>query len=222
MAETGALLTFAALSFALIVVPGPSVMFVIGRAVALGRRAALLTVVGNAAGVYAQVLLVAAGLGAIVEQSVLAYNVVKYVGAAYLVLLGVRALRSPAVGSADAADTDAGIDTPADDAAPTGTLPVLREGFVVGIANPKAMVFFAAFLPQFTVSDGLAVPLQMAVLGLVFVVIALMSDSAWGLAAGTARDWFARSPSRLARVRRLGGVVMVGIGVQVALTGRPD
>lgn len=224
MAETGALLTFAALSFALIVVPGPSVMFVIGRAVALGRRAALLTVVGNAAGVYAQVLLVAAGLGAIVEQSVVAYNVVKYVGAAYLVLLGIRAMRSPTVAHADVAMAESATNTevPTDDARPTGTLSVLREGFVVGIANPKAMVFFAAFLPQFTASAGLPVPLQMAVLGLVFVVIALVSDSAWGLAAGTARDWFAQSPARLERVRRLGGAVMVGIGVQVALTGRPD
>lgn len=216
MADTGALLTFAALSFALIVVPGPSVMFVIGRAVALGRRAALLTVVGNAAGVYVQVLLVAAGLGAIVEQSVLAYNVVKYVGAAYLVLLGVRALRSPRTPAVEE-EVDA-------TAVPPTMRPVavLREGFVVGIANPKAMVFFAAFLPQFTTPDGMAVPLQMAVLGVVFVAIALVSDGAWGLAAGTARDWFARSPDRLATLRRAGGLVMVGIGVQVALTGRPD
>lgn len=219
MADTGAVLTFAALSFAIIVVPGPSVMFVVGRAVALGRRAALLTVAGNAAGVYALALLVAAGLGAVVERSAFAYEVVKYLGAAYLVLLGLRALRSPA-------GTDPVAGAPPGDAAAGGApalrpATVLREGFVVGVTNPKVIVFLAAFLPPFTVADGWAVPVQMAVLGLVFVLVALVSDSAWALAAGTARQWFATSPGRLSGLRRIGGLLMVAIGVQVALTGRP-
>lgn len=219
MIDTGSLLTFAALSTALIVVPGPSVMFVIGRAVALGRRAALLTVVGNAAGVYVQVLLVAAGLGALVERSVTAYTVVKLVGAAYLVWLGLQAIRHrrDGVGAPDAPHARGA----ADGGSHRGAR-ILREGFVVGIANPKAIVFFAAFLPQFTVTDGAPVPVQMALLGLVFVAIALVSDGAWGLAAGSARDWFARSPARLGRLGALGGATMIAIGVQVAIAGRPD
>ena len=111
MPSTGSLLAFAAVSFALIVVPGPSVLFVVGRAVAYGRRAALATVAGNAAGMYVQVLLVALGLGAIVERSITVFTVVKLAGSAYLMWLGVQAIRrrrhaSAALGAVGGVDTD--------------------------------------------------------------------------------------------------------------------
>lgn len=212
MPSAGAIAAFAALSFALIVVPGPSVMFVVSRGVALGRRAALLTVAGNAAGVYLQVLLVAVGLGAIVERSVVAFTTVKLAGAAYLVWLGIQALRNRHQ-LARALDVVGTVRT---------RRSVFADGFVVGAANPKAIVFFAAILPQYVTTGGAAVGLQMAFLGLVFVVIALVSDGVWGLVAGTARGWFSRSPDRLARLGGVGGATMIGLGVQLAVSGRSD
>ncbi|MFG3043827.1 LysE family translocator [Streptomyces sp. NPDC048241] len=206
------LLAFAALSLLLIVVPGPSVLFVIGRALAHGRRAALTTVVGNTLGAYVLVAAVALGVGTVVERSVLAFTVLKLAGAAYLVYLGVTAWRGR--GSLRAAFTG---DAPARSGPRT-----LWDGFAVGVANPKTIVFFAAVLPQFTDPARGRVPLQMLLLGLVFNALALACDSAWGLAASAARDWFARSPRRLAAVGGAGGLAMVGLGVTVAVTGRTD
>jgi threonine/homoserine/homoserine lactone efflux protein len=202
---------FAALAFALIVVPGPSVMFVVSRAVALGRRAAVATVVGNAIGAYVQVIAVAVGLGAIVERSIVVFTVVKLVGAAYLVYLGVQAIRHRRALSSVIGVTSA---------KPRRSL--ITDGFVVGLANPKTTVFFAAILPQFVERGGAPAGLQMLVLGLIFVAIALVSDTTWGFAAGTARDWFARSPRRLERLGAAGGAVIIGLGVRLAVSGRSD
>lgn len=212
MPSSSSLAAFAALSFALIVVPGPSVMFVVSRAVTMGRRAALLTVVGNATGVYLQVVLVALGLGVMVERSILAFTVIKLLGAGYLVWLGVQAIRHRAELSRVLDATEV--------VRPRRSL--FLDGLIVGIANPKAIVFFAAILPQFVQTDGAPVGLQMAFLGVVFVLIALVSDGIWGLAAGTARHWFARSPRRLERVGGAGGLVMIALGLQLAVSGRKD
>jgi threonine/homoserine/homoserine lactone efflux protein len=212
MPPAGSIVAFALLSFALIVVPGPSVMFIVSRGVALGRRAALLTVVGNASGVYLQVLLVAAGLGAAVERSVVVFTVVKLLGSVYLVWLGVQAIHHRR-GMAEVLDV-AGTVRP--------RRSVFADGVVVGAANPKAIVFFAAILPQYVDAGGAPPGLQMAFLGLVFVLIALLSDGVWGLAAGTARQWFARSPGRLARLGGAGGLTMIGLGVHLAVSGRTD
>ena len=206
------IVAFSVLAFALIVVPGPSVIFVVSRAVALGRRAALLTVLGNAAGVYVQVVLVAVGVGAVVERSIAVFTAVKLLGAGYLVWLGVQAIRHRHRASAALE-------------APTAAQPqrsVFVDGLIVGLANPKAIVFFAAILPQFVAPGGAPAGVQMLVLGLVFVAVAVLSDGTWGLAAGTARDWFARSPHRLERLSAAGGVTMVGLGIQLAATGRTD
>lgn len=212
MPSPGSVVAFALLSFALIVVPGPSVMFVVSRGVALGSRAALLTVVGNATGVYAQVLLVGVGLGAVVERSVVIFTVVKLLGSAYLVWLGAQAIRHRRR-MAEVLDV-AGTVRP--------RRSVFADGVVVGAANPKAIVFFAAILPQYVDAGGAPAVLQMAFLGLIFVVIALLSDSVWGLAAGTARQWFSHSPRRLARMGGAGGLTMVGLGVHLAVSGRAD
>ena len=212
MVSTGSLFAFAVAAFALIVVPGPSVLFVISRGVALGKRAAVATVIGNAAGAYAQVVVVALGLGAIIERSAAVFTAVKLVGAAYVVFLGVQAVRHRRrlASVLDAAT------------APRGTRRILREGYVVGITNPKAAVFMAAVLPQFTDPARGHVPVQLLALGLVFVAIALVSDSVWGLAAGYARAWLGRSPQRLEALGGLGGLVMIGLGVRLALVGRRD
>lgn len=212
MMPTDRLVPFAVVAFVLIVVPGPSVLFVISRGITLGRRAALATVVGNASGVYLQIVAVAAGIGAIVERSVLAFNVIKMAGAAYLVYLGVQALRHRR-------ELSTAVNAPG---SPRSLQRNLRDGFVVGLANPKAIVFFTAMLPQFTDPAAGWVPVQMLMLGLVFVLIALLSDGAWGLAAGSARAWLAGSPRRLEALGGLGGAVMIGLGLQLLATGRKD
>lgn len=212
MVPTDSLLAFAATAFALIVIPGPSVLFVISRGVALGRRAAVATVLGNAAGAYTQVVVVALGLGTLIERSATLFTAVKLVGAMYVVFLGVQAFRhrERLAGVIDAAT------------APRGTRRILREGYVVGITNPKSAVFMAAVLPQFADPGRGHVPIQLLLLGLVFVGIALVSDSIWGLAAGSARVWLGRSPRRLAALGGAGGLVMIGLGVRLAVTGRQD
>ncbi|MEU3828520.1 LysE family transporter [Streptomyces sp. SID486] len=212
MMSSDRLAAFAVLSFLLIVVPGPSVLFVVGRALAHGRRAALTTVVGNTLGAYLLVVAVALGIGSVVERSVLVFTVLKLAGAAYLVYLGVRAWRRR--GSLREAFAESGPER--------GGLRTLWEGFAVGVANPKTMVFFAAVLPQFVDREQGHVPAQMLLLGLVFNAIAVVSDGVWGLAASAARDWFGRSPRRLAAVGGAGGLTMIGLGVTVAVTGRKD
>jgi threonine/homoserine/homoserine lactone efflux protein len=206
------LLAFTLAAFVLIAVPGPSVLFVVTRSMTLGRRAGLATVLGNALGVYVQITAVAFGLGALVEDSAEVYTAVKLVGAAYLVLLGVQAVRHR---GALAAALHAS-------PAPRTGRRVLADAFLVGIANPKVIVFFAAVLPQFVDRSSGAVSLQMLLLGAVFFVIALVSDGAWALAAGAARTWLARSERRLAVIGSSGGAVMIGLGLWVAVTGRRD
>jgi threonine/homoserine/homoserine lactone efflux protein len=209
---TGHLLAFALVSFALIVVPGPNVLFVISRSLMLGRAAGVGTAVGGQIGVYLQVAAVAFGIGALVERSVAVFTVIKLAGAAYLIYLGVQAVRHR--GSLRAA-----LDTPVQ---PKSLTRILWDGTLVGASNPKAIVFFAAVLPQFVNRPAGHVPVQMLLLGTVFVTIAVLSDSTWALAAGTARSWIARSPRRLALVGGTGGLVMIGIGASLALTGRKD
>jgi threonine/homoserine/homoserine lactone efflux protein len=198
--------------FVLILVPGPSVLFVVSRGVALGRRAALATVVGNAGGLALQAFLVALGVGSIVQESVTAFTTVKLVGAAYLVLLGVRMLR-------DRRRLATLLDATAE---PKSGRRILREGFVVGATNPKGVIIFTAVLPQFVDRAAGNVPLQLGFLGALCVLIALVSDSAWALASGTARLWLARSPRRLELVGGAGGLTLVGLGLRLAVSGRND
>ena len=208
------LAAFAALTFLMVVVPGPSVLFTISRALTVGRRDALLTVVGNAAGVYTQVVAVAFGLGVLVTTSAAVFTAIKIAGAIYLVYLGIQAVRHRRkLTDAMAAKVRA---------TPGRVLTVLRDGFVVGFANPKSIVFLAALLPQFVEPATGSVPAQMLLLGLCLPAIALATDSGWALVAGTARAWFARSPKRLEMVGGTGGLVMIGLGTTLAFTGRGD
>jgi threonine/homoserine/homoserine lactone efflux protein len=198
------LLAFAATALVVIVIPGPSVLFVIGRAITHGRRAALASVIGNASGVYLQAVGVALGIGAIVERSIHVFTALKLLGAGYLVYLGVQAIRL--------------VGAPTLLAAP----PRFGEGLVVGATNPKGFVLFSAVLPQFVDRAAGSVPIQMMVFGLVAVSIAVVTDSIWAMAAGTARDWFARSPRRGEAMATGGGVVMIILGVRLAFVRRSD
>ena len=197
------LLAFVLLSFVLIIVPGPNVLFVVSRSLMLGRLAGVGTAAGGQIGVYLQVVAVAFGVGALVERSVAVFTLIKLAGAAYLVYLGVQAIRHRRSLRAALEVT----------AQPRSFGLILRDGIVVGVSNPKVIVFFAAVLPQFVNRSAGDVPVQMLLLGAVFLAIAVVCDSGWALAAGTARAWLARSPR---------GLAMIGIGVGLAVTGRKD
>ena len=212
MVSAGHLLGFALTAFVLIIVPGPSVLFVVGRALAFGRRPAVLTAVGNAVGVFGQVVVIALGLGTLLAHSIVVFDAVKLAGALYLVVLGVQAIRSSRRLASLAGE--------APGARPAGR--TLREGFVVGITNPKATVLFAAIAPQFVDPADGPVALQLLVLGLAATLIAVVCDSVWALASGTARDWLARSPRRLAALGGAGGLMMIGLGLRLAFVGRRD
>ena len=212
MISSGQLAGFAVASFVLIVVPGPGVLFVVGRALAHGRRTAITTAAGHAAGNYVVAACVALGLGTLLQRSAQLFVAVKLAGAVYLIWLGVQAVRHRgelASAMADAVPARAG-------------WLALRDGFVVGVTNPKAFILFGAILPQFVNRGAGHVPAQMLLLALVSVSIGVLSDSAWGLAASGVRAWFARSPRRFALVGGAGGLAMIGLGVTVALTGRKD
>lgn len=211
MPSTSQLAAFAVASILFIQVPGPSLLFTIGRALTVGRRDALLSVVGNALGLVAQVLLVAVGLGAVVAASATAFTVLKLLGAGYVVYLGVQAIRHRA-------DARAALETEIEGAVPVRSWVSVRTGFVVGATNPKTIVFFVAFLPQFVDAGAPAGP-QLALLGVLFGAMAVCSDACWALLAARARDWFARKPQRLDGLGAAGGVMMVGLGATLVTTG---
>ena len=204
------LLAFGLVSFVLIVVPGPNVLFVISRSLMLGRAAGVGTALGGQLGVYTQVAAVAFGVGALVARSVALFSIIKLAGAVYLGYLGVQAIRHRRALSA-------GLQAPAER---KSIARIIGDGIAVGVTNPKSIVFFAAVLPQFADPSAGHVPGQMLLLGAVFMVIAVVCDSSYALVAGTARAWLARSPRRLEMVGGSGGLVMIGIGASLALTGR--
>ena len=201
------LLAFLLTAVVIIVIPGPSVLFVIGRSIALGRRAGVLSVVGNALGTVPAVIAVAFGVGAIVASSVAAFTVIKIAGAAYLVWLGVQAIRH----------RHAGIHGSGNER--TSPTRLLTQGFVVGMTNPKTIAFFVAVLPQFVAPGAGPIWMQLLALGLLFQVLAVVCDSMWALAAGTARAWFANSPRRMSTLAGTGGVMMIGLGGTLAFAG---
>ncbi|RIQ34742.1 LysE family translocator [Jiangella rhizosphaerae] len=211
MISTTHLLAFVVSSFVLIAIPGPSVLFTVGRALVLGRRGGIASAAGNAVGAMLQALAVAFGLGAIVERSIVVFTILKFAGAAYLIYLGVQAIRhrKSFAGAAGAVRI-------------TSARRAAREAFVVGLTNPKVIVFFAAVLPQFIDPAGASAAVQMVLFGAVFTVMAFLMDSCWAVGAGTAREWFARSPGRLGHFSAVGGVAMIGLGARVAVTGRHD
>jgi threonine/homoserine/homoserine lactone efflux protein len=208
---TAHLLEFVVAVYVLILVPGPSVLFVVSRGVALGRRAAMATVMGNTLGLLFQLLVVCIGLGSVLARSDALFTIVKLIGAGYLVLLGVRAIRQrrELAGALNPLAIE-----------PRSTRRIVREGFTVGATNPKGVLMFTALVPQFIEPARGHSTLQLATLGLICALIGLLSDSSWAMASGTARQWLGRSPRRLERMSAAGGVTMIGVGAVLALSGR--
>ncbi|MEV0842312.1 LysE family translocator [Actinocatenispora sera] len=204
------LLAFALTAALIIAIPGPGVLFVVGRALSSGRRAGLASALGQEAGGFVLVIAVALGIGSLMERSVLLFTVVKLIGAAYLIVLGIQAIARRHAHVSPRTTPD-----------PRGTR-AMRDGFLVGVTNPKGAVFFAAVLPQFTDRAHGHLSLQILLLGAVFVLIALVADAAWSLLAAGARTWFAGSPRRLARINGAGGCAMIAVGATVACTARQN
>ena len=199
-AET--LAAFVIAAFIMVVIPGPTVLFTIGRAMALGRLGGFLSILGTAVGSILLVIGVALGVGTVIAQSVVLFTIVKVLGAGYLVFLGIQAIRH----RKDAAVAIAG-------AQPQRSgFRLLTEGFIVGVTNPKSIAFFLAILPQFVDLQAGAVPLQLFVLGAIVVVIGVTCDAVWVLLASAARDWFGRSPRRIEAMGATGGGLMIALG----------
>ena len=190
----------------IILAPGPSVLFVIARAIAWGRKVAVFTVAGNVTGSFVLSVFVALGLGPILQRSDLAYTAVQWGGGLYLMYLGIDAIKHRKVHAADM--TNQGNTEPT-------ALRSMRDGFWVGALNPKAIVFYAAVLPQFIDRDRGQITVQLIVLGAIFSTLAFISDGSWGLLAGTARAWLANDPSRLEKLRATGGSIMIILGLSV-------
>ena len=207
MPDTATLAVFAVAAVTLLLIPGPAVLYIVGRSVGQGRAAGLASVCGIHVGSLLHVAAAALGLSALLVSSALAYDTVRYLGAAYLVWLGVQRLL--------ARDEDAG---PAG-AARERLGRILAQGVVVNVLNPKTALFFFALLPQFVDPAAGSVPLQVAVLGATFVGLGLVTDSAYALLAATGAGLLRRR-RRVARASRLvSGGVLVGLGVTTALAG---
>jgi threonine/homoserine/homoserine lactone efflux protein len=204
--DPGRLALFAGAALALLVVPGPAVLYIVTQSISQGRRAGIACTLGIHTGTLVHIAAATIGLSALLASSALAFDVVKYLGAAYLIVVGIRRLAGLERG--DAAE-----------AAPrrSGTH-LYRQGIVVNVLNPKTALFFLAFLPQFVDPRRGAAWVQILLLGLLFAVLGFVSDSSWALVAGTLGERLRRS-ARFPRIQRyVSGTVFVGLGAVAAFT----
>ena len=202
---------FVGAALALLLIPGPVVLYIVGRSVEHGRRAGLVSLGGIHAATLVHVAAAALGLSAVLASSALAFGVVKYAGAAYLIWLGVRKI----LGRGGAAEGGAA----AGPGGSGGDARLLRDGFVVNLLNPKTAIFFLAFLPQFVEPGRGHVAMQVAVLGLLFTALGFVTDGCYALAAGTAGEWLKRSRGYLAAERYVSGALFIGLGLSAAFAG---
>jgi threonine/homoserine/homoserine lactone efflux protein len=206
--DLSTLALFAGAALALLVVPGPAVLYIVARSIEQGRVAGLVSMLGIELGGLVHVAAASLGLSALIVQSAVAFSVVKYAGAAYLVYLGLRKLlfRKPLEARGERR--------------PKALGRLFRQGIVVNVLNPKTALFFFAFLPQFVDPETSAVGLQIALLGLLFVALAVISDGAYAIAAGTAAHWLRGSPRFASAERWVSGSVLVGLGLATAVSGQ--
>jgi threonine/homoserine/homoserine lactone efflux protein len=199
---------FVAASVALLLTPGPAVLYIVARSVEQGRAAGLVSVLGIHLGTVVHVAAAAIGLSALLVSSALAFAIVKYLGAAYLVWIGIRTFM--------AKDPDP--EAPVVQAGPLRR--AFRDGFVVNLLNPKTAIFFLAFLPQFVDPARGALHWQILVLGLTFMGLGVVSDGVFALAAGAAGGFLRRNRRFLRFQRWFAGTAFIGLGVTAALATR--
>ena len=198
---------FLSAALVLLVVPGPAVLYIFARSVEQGRRAGFVSILGIHVATLVHVAAAALGLSALLASSALAFSIVKYAGAAYLIWLGLKKIfgRAEPVGAISVK--------------PHGHWRLFRDGLVVNLLNPKTALFFLAFLPQFVEVDRGHVAMQIAFLGILFAVLGSMTDGCYALAAGTMGNWLKRSPGYLKVERYVSGVLFIGLGLTAAFTG---
>ena len=208
MPEGASLLGFVAAALIVLLIPGPAVLYVVARSLSQGHRAGFVSVLGLSAGALVHVAAAAAGLSAILLASAAAFSVVKMLGAAYLIYLGIRAIldRRPA----------AAMGTPD----PRTAYRLFTDGVMISVLNPKIAVFFLAFLPQFVDPGRGAVPQQVLLLGTLYVVIAIVTDGAYALLSGHLRNLFRGRLAQGPVPRYASGAVYIGLGVGTALVDR--
>lgn len=202
------LVEFVIACVAIILIPGPSVMFTIARGVAWGRMTAVLTSFGNALGMLLLSIFIALGLGPLLQRSELLLQVVQILGGMYLIYLGLDAYRHRQAHADDMVKVE--------EVKPTN-FQIIRQGFTVGVLNPKALVFFSAVFPQFVDPQVGSITVQLLIFGLIFAVLGFVLDGTWGFLVGSSRDWFVTSRNRLVILRTIGAVVMVALGVAVII-----
>jgi len=205
--EPGALAVFVVAALVLLVIPGPAVLYIVAQSVSQGRLAGIVSMLGIQVGGLVHVAAAAAGLSALLVRSAVAFNVVKYAGAAYLVFLGVRRLFGKDELEAPGARPERSLRR------------LFAQGVVINVLNPKTALFFFSFLPQFVNVDAGSVALQIATLGLVFIMLATLSDGLYALAAGSAAGWLRGRRGFVRGERYATGSVLVGLGVLAAFSG---
>src|SRR5690242_9695393 len=199
---------FLGAALVLLLIPGPAVLYIVARSVAQGRMAGFVSDLGIHSATLVHVLAAALGLSALLASSALAFSIVKWAGAAYLIWLGLKKI----FGRAEEIDAD-------------GNLPrhsharLFRDGFIVNLLNPKTALFFLAFLPQFVEPERGHLAMQIALLGLMFTVLGFCTDSCYALASGTAGNWLKQSRGFLKVERYVSGVLLIGLGVTAAFAG---
>ena len=199
---------FAVASLALLIVPGPSVLYIVTRSMDQGRAAGLVSVLGIHTGSIVHVAAAALGLSAILASSALSFGIVKYAGAAYLIWLGIRAIR------------ERGEERPGATGREHSLKRIYAQGVVVNVLNPKTALFFLAFLPQFIdVSKG-SVPFQAVILGATFILLGFLSDGTYALVSARVSRAIATRRRTGAARRWLPGLTLIGLGVVSAVTGR--
>lgn len=206
--DAASLWLFFSAALVLLLIPGPAVLYIVGRSVEQGRGAGIVSILGIHAATLVHIAAAVMGLSAILASSALAFSAIKYAGAAYLIWLGLKKI----FGRAENGGATAALPK-----CPRARL--FREGFIVNLLNPKTAMFFLAFLPQFVDPSRGHAAMQMAFLGLLFTLLGLITDGCYALAAGTAGNWLKRSRGFLKWERYCTGTLLVGLGVTAALAG---
>lgn len=207
MFESSQLYLFLIASFALLITPGPAVLYIVARSMNQGKMAGIVSVLGVETANFLHASAAALGLSAILLSSALAFNLVKYLGAAYLIYLGVRKILS--------SDGEAKAELRQQESLSR----IYTQGFVVNLFNPKTALFFFAFLPQFVNTSLTNVTLQMFLLGIIFVIMALITDSAYALVSSSIADRLNSNQNFARNQRYFTGLIYIGLGVVTAFTG---
>ena len=211
MPAPSTLVVFSAAALLLLIVPGPAVLYIVTRSATQGRRAGLVSVAGIHVGTLVHIAFAVVGLSAILVASSRAFTTVRLAGAAYLVLLGIQALRRP--------NRPNGAPRPL--SGPRSMLRVFVDGVVLNILNPKTALFFLAFVPQFVDVDAGNATAQLLVLGAVFILLGIVSDGAYAVTAGFVGSRLAGSPGFARRKDIVAGVAYITLGAVTAFVGRP-